>query len=107
MIAPPSASSKLSVSNWPTNRIRLAPSAERIAISFSRAVARASSMFATLLHGDARLELRLEIPVIAVGARVAALHRPNDPKVCAQLGEARRHNPDQRRRRPIESETLA
>ena len=48
--APPAASSKLSINNWPTSRDRLAPSDVRIAISFSRAAARASSMFATLLH---------------------------------------------------------
>jgi hypothetical protein len=38
------------MSNWKINRDRLAPSAARIAISFSREDARASSMLATLAH---------------------------------------------------------
>ena len=49
-MAPPSASSRLSISNWPINRPRPAPNEERIAISLSRAVARASSILATLLQ---------------------------------------------------------
>ena len=48
--APARASTKLSTSSWRTRRDRLAPSEARIAISRSRAVARVSSMFATLLH---------------------------------------------------------
>src|SRR5262249_196185 len=60
-----------------------------------------------LLVSDAGLQFRLEHPVIAVGARIAALHRTDDPDVCAQLGEAWRHNPNQRRRRPVERESLA
>ena len=38
------------MSSCRTRRHRVAPSDARIAISFSRAVARASSMLATLLH---------------------------------------------------------
>ena len=45
---PPSPSSTLSTSSCRTTRHRLAPSAARIAISRSRAVDRAKSMFATL-----------------------------------------------------------
>ncbi len=44
------ASSRLSISIWRTSRQRLAPSDARTAISRSRVVARASSMFATLAH---------------------------------------------------------
>src|SRR5215510_7099850 len=60
-----------------------------------------------LLGGDAGLQFRLKHPEIAVGARVAALYRPDYPNVRAQLGEARRHDPNQRRRRPVERESLA
>ena len=45
---PTAASTRLSVSNWRTTRPRPAPSAERIASSRDRAVARASSRLATL-----------------------------------------------------------
>jgi hypothetical protein len=46
--APANASTALSVSNCRTMRARPPPSARRTAISFFRAVARASSMFAML-----------------------------------------------------------
>ena len=48
--APAIASTRLSIRSWRTSRRRPAPSDARTAISFSRAAARARSMFATLLH---------------------------------------------------------
>ena len=45
---PAMASTRLSVSNWRTMRLRPAPSATRTAISFSRVAARASSRLARL-----------------------------------------------------------
>ena len=43
-------SRRLSIISWRTSRQRLAPSAARMPISRSRAVARASSRFATFAH---------------------------------------------------------
>ncbi len=49
-VAPPSATSTLSVRSWRITRHASAPRATRTAISFDRAVARASSRLATLAH---------------------------------------------------------
>ncbi len=58
---PRSASIMLSVSVWRTRRARPAPSARRIAISFCRPVARASSRLATFAHA-----MRSTRPTIAI-----------------------------------------
>src|SRR5262245_12097755 len=60
-----------------------------------------------LLYGDAGLQLRLSVPVIAVGVRGGAVHRPGNPEVWEIKGETLRHDPDQRCRRPVERESLA
>ena len=48
--APMPATSRLSVSIWPTRRLRDAPSDDRTASSLARSVARANCMFITFTH---------------------------------------------------------
>ena len=69
--APPAASSTLSTSSWRMTRHRLAPRATRIAISRSRAVARVSSMLATLLHA-----MRSSNPTAAASVYSVVLNWP-------------------------------
>ena len=56
--APPASdSTTLSVSSWRTIRARLAPSADRMAISRWRTLARTSSRLATFAHAISRTKL--------------------------------------------------
>ena len=71
-IAPSSEIRRASVTSWRTSRLRLAPIARRMPISFCRPDARASSMLATLAHAISSTRPTTVIRPAAMGTRIGS-----------------------------------
>jgi hypothetical protein len=85
-------SSRLSTSNCRISRRRPAPTDSRTAISRSRAVARARSKLATLLHAINRTDAARIISIDSVawnGCSISSLPRPPGRRCNARRGVSR------------------